>query len=1317
MNNLTSNIDSLKQVSMTNWAPAAFKKRKRVNNGKPNHAIISLDLAKYYDFTSRGIGRAEWFWSWFGEDIPSDRIFEQSDSLKIKRENRASDTLNRHVKKYKLKKIKHAKGLSLPPKSNYNEVIHTSHDNNLYHNQNRRRHSIKSHVDHISPTLKNDNMDIDSHWEYHYKGFQSLDGAFEPDLDNVSENHNYFDNHIQSHIPGDDEYSNILDQKNLLVPGFRQINLETPNNHLKRDQTTALRKDKFNDETRNKYHLGEGRWSHPFIDCKLGKIWLVAYSVPIYLPDMQSKSEDNQYYVRGVSSFLSFLNAKKIKEMPYLWLPNGVQQTGTLVGVIAVMMDLRYLDANQCDNGTGLFAKTHLCDSSTQCVPIIKKGFTYGNYECKCKNAFNLHSAKDFSYGRDIDRFNNMNEKQAFRHKFNRLLNYGRSSLRKPPKILQSIEENADSYPEIRKGVLEFIADNYSSEFEALKGYENLSFNDSHETSPFPQINNFKDIKSTIRKAKMIDYTKEYYSLIPKSYYERDFNGIVIEKSFIRDFETILQNINTFINNQSKPALSLSSLPSDKYYRYLFNITNLLKYLYRDIEFGQTHLSPVQLYDPVRDTSIMVNLTHITQNLELGGMFPSQSLTNNSSRQEIKSIYKCFSCGDMKCLRCPGIACFAKYRIGLRGPPLAIQSFCMTLVLAMIILIFWTRKIKIISFAMWTLLEIILLGAFILYSTIIIDYFKPTTILCFIGPWFREVGFGLLYGAIILKLYKLYVDFQSRKAHRIHIRDKDLLKYLMGIIIVIIGYMAAWTFVNLDRISEEGGSMLEVGITKNNLIYYVCKSLWWDYVIEIGEFLFLIFGLYYSWKIRSVRSHLSEVWALKTSLCIEAFVSVIMNLLKHLTVLNTHSDYIFLMFFFRIQCTVTIVLLLIFFPKIWRLMNLKSHGDRRSRGISGAEALDHITPEGIKLRDNLTSNGDLDFNDISLTDMDPEEIRSELKRVYMQLQMLKNKNLRKDNPHISKRRGGRKAAHSRRFSLQAFHHHNPSTQLNTHNNENKPGENYIKSSFTGSKYAKNKSILASNPQQDALLSYHDTATSSLAHFNRNKSSPPLCFNKINEENEDILEGLGDNDQQSKQVSTTKALPHKPEKFSSLYKLVLPSASQSKTNSLKIPLSSTFDELSSTAINEDANTTTTTTTNNTTTSNSNIHATSSSSPNNNHILEVSNSTDKKKGSVKFKFKDRNSDDKHCGSIPHKKSLSIRAYERAKMGILSGIIKKNYGDNFSSFNNLDNNARIKKGYKTKCKHNNKRRSKNTSLSETFQSNNSDMSKTPESSINSG
>lgn len=85
--------------------------------------------------------------------------------------------------------------------------------------------------------------------------------------------------------------------------------------------------------------------------------------------------------------------------------------------------------------------------------------------------------------------------------------------------------------------------------------------------------------------------------------------------------------------------------------------------------------------------------------------------------------------------------------------------------------------------------------------------------------------------------------------------------------------------------------------------------------------------------------------------------------------------------------------------------------------------------------------GDPDIGELTISEMSPEDIRAELKRylhgclnlkkkelnltnniailfrLYTQLEVLKSKTLRHDNPHISKRRGGRKTPH-RRFSLQ-----------------------------------------------------------------------------------------------------------------------------------------------------------------------------------------------------------------------------------------------------------------------------------------------------------
>lgn len=82
--------------------------------------------------------------------------------------------------------------------------------------------------------------------------------------------------------------------------------------------------------------------------------------------------------------------------------------------------------------------------------------------------------------------------------------------------------------------------------------------------------------------------------------------------------------------------------------------------------------------------------------------------------------------------------------------------------------------------------------------------------------------------------FRILAEFQTRKAHRVCVRDKDLLKYLMAIITVVIGYLLAWTAVIIDNMNE-GYSVLAHEQTPMGLKYVICRALWWDYVTEVGE--------------------------------------------------------------------------------------------------------------------------------------------------------------------------------------------------------------------------------------------------------------------------------------------------------------------------------------------------------------------------------------------------------------------------------------------------------------------------------------------------
>ncbi|VDM01161.1 unnamed protein product [Schistocephalus solidus] len=84
----------------------------------------------------------------------------------------------------------------------------------------------------------------------------------------------------------------------------------------------------------------------------------------------------------------------------------------------------------------------------------------------------------------------------------------------------------------------------------------------------------------------------------------------------------------------------------------------------------------------------------------------------------------------------------------------------------------------------------------------------------------------------------------------------------------------------------------------------------------------------------------------------------------------------------------------------------------RGRGMVGAVPGASAAPHLVTNKLRLASNGEIDLADVNLADMDPEVIRRELKRLYTAIEIYKTKAMRRDNPHISKRRGGRKQRRS-----------------------------------------------------------------------------------------------------------------------------------------------------------------------------------------------------------------------------------------------------------------------------------------------------------------
>ncbi|XP_058451032.1 probable G-protein coupled receptor 158 isoform X2 [Malaya genurostris] len=352
----------------------------------------------------------------------------------------------------------------------------------------------------------------------------------------------------------------------------------------------------------------------------------------------------------------------------------------------------------------------------------------------------------------------------------------------------------------------------------------------------------------------------------------------------------------------------------------------------------------------------------------------------------------------------------------------AILGACMLCCLVLALIVFRQRKCKTIATGMWTILETILFGILLLYLAVALHFLQASTLRCLLEPWCRELGFIICYGAIVLKLYRHLVEFRTRKAHRWVVRDLDLLRYLCAMIVAVLCYLAAFTATSMDflRYSE---LVWKVENTDDQVTSNMCRPLKWDYVTEAGELLILCFGLQLAIASRNANTQFRERQFLVASILIEFLVSSTFYILRFWYLEEFNPSTLFLALFVRSQLTNTVTLGLIFLPKLWyqhKQVRSLAHDVSFRLPVDAFKGSHDTSHHGGGLGTYAgICVGDPEVGDVTISEMSPEDIRAELKRLYTQLEYLKNKTLRQDNPHISKRRGGRKVAH-RRFSLQAL---------------------------------------------------------------------------------------------------------------------------------------------------------------------------------------------------------------------------------------------------------------------------------------------------------
>ncbi|XP_062894174.1 metabotropic glycine receptor-like [Mobula hypostoma] len=390
---------------------------------------------------------------------------------------------------------------------------------------------------------------------------------------------------------------------------------------------------------------------------------------------------------------------------------------------------------------------------------------------------------------------------------------------------------------------------------------------------------------------------------------------------------------------------------------------------------------------------------------------PNLITTNSNDRQgdedtplfsqfaigEPRALFRCLPCKN-GCSSCVSDApCFVQEDRHLRLAILSFQAFAMLLVFISMLMVYHFRRNKRIRTSGLLLLETILGGSILLHFPVIILYFEPSVFRCVLLRWVRMLGFVITYGTIALKIYRVLKVFLSRTAQRVpYMTCCRLLKMLGVMVLTVCWFLVAWTMGAWENMEREI-PLVTQSQTPDGRRFNMCRLDRWDCMMASAEFIFLCWGSYLCYCVRTVPSTYHEPRFMGLAIHNEILMSAAFYSLRFTMATTLHPDWMLVLFFVHIHLTVTLTLILLLVPKFLHL------GMPLREDVVAEVYEDELDMRcsGSYLNSSITSA----WSEHSL---DPEDIRDEFKKLYAQLEIHKTKKMTANNPHLQKKRSSRR---------------------------------------------------------------------------------------------------------------------------------------------------------------------------------------------------------------------------------------------------------------------------------------------------------------------
>jgi len=208
-----------------------------------------------------------------------------------------------------------------------------------------------------------------------------------------------------------------------------------------------------------------------------------------------------------------------------------------------------------------------------------------------------------------------------------------------------------------------------------------------------------------------------------------------------------------------------------------------------------------------------------------------------------------------------------------------VACFLIAIALALAVIFLKDRAELPIRRSSWRFSLIIIFGAIMAYCFVLMSFGAPTSGACKTRIWFLELGFVLVFGSLVLKLYRVHVIFHASLSSARFMKggfpDGRLLIYLSGLIAIAFGLLLGWTLGP----DEAGAVIYEVDIAG----YGPAKHLRCGFgnIVPLGlifafDALIVCCGCLLCLMIREVPSEFNEIKFMFYSLVSLLLVSVVL---------------------------------------------------------------------------------------------------------------------------------------------------------------------------------------------------------------------------------------------------------------------------------------------------------------------------------------------------------------------------------------------------------------------------------------------------------